>query len=163
MSHVLLPRNTFLPVTVDEFRCWSEAPPESNVCQSEHAALMTTCITPASCHPNSELPSPHPPPAHLKLERLGAATTQQRAPPPPRPPLTLWLRVRLSKDNMFFWLPKQTTFPCCTCAVSVRLLSWVRSRSDASARCERPPRRHHHHLLPYKCKYVWPAGIVLQV
>lgn len=28
-----------------------------------------------------------------------------------RNPLALWLCVRISKNNMFFWLPKQTAFP----------------------------------------------------
>lgn len=51
-------------------------------CQSEHAALMTTCITPPWCHRNS---------APLKLECLGTLTT-------PQSPRSLALRPRFQKQ-----------------------------------------------------------------
>lgn len=85
-------------------------------CQSEHAALMTTCITPPWCHRNS---------APLKLERLGTLTT-------PQSPRSLALCPRFQKQYVLL-VAKTNRISLQHSCRFVWSISWVQSRCSDSA------------------------------
>lgn len=138
------PSKHVLAVTVCEFRRWSEAPPESNVCQSEHVALMTTCITLALCHPNSEphhLPNPSTSPSETRApwHRDNSATppppTQTPCPlhsPAPCPPFQRQYVLLVAKTNHI-----SLQHLCCFC--SITLLGPVQVRCLGSLRATSSP------------------------
>lgn len=88
---------SLLPAAVSEFRGFAGAPPKSN---SAKASML-----------HSWQPALHRPDVIAILRPWNWSVL---APWQLRNPLALWLCVRVSKNNMFFWLPKQTAFPCNT-------------------------------------------------